>query len=76
MLLAGLAPGAAAQNTHTLPLVLPASIAALTGFVHIINRSEQAGTVGMTAFDDTGRRFGPVTLTLGATAVVNFNSRD
>ena len=65
-----------AQNTHTLPLVLPASNAALTGFVRIINRSGQAGTVSITAIDDTGSRAGPVSLSLDAAETVNFNSRD
>ena len=60
----------------TLPLVLPASDTALTGFVRIINRSGQAGTVRITAIDDTGLRFGPVTLSLDAEETVNFNSRD
>ena len=65
-----------AQNTHTLPYVLPASNAALTGFVRIINNSDQAGTVSITATDDTGRRFDPITLNLQSGQTVNFNSRD
>ena len=74
--LAGLPLASAAQNTHTLPLVLPASNAALTGFVRIVNRSFQPGTVRMTAIDDTGERFGPVTLALEAEETVNFRSRE
>ena len=64
------------QNSYTLPLVLPASNAALTGFVRIINNSFQPGTVSITAIDDTGSRFGPITLNLNASETVNFNSRD
>ena len=67
---------ATAQNAHTLPLVLSASNPALEGFVRIINRSNQAGTVRIRAIDDTGRRFGPVSLSLSARETANFNSRD
>ena len=74
--LAGLPLASAAQNTHTLPLVLPASSAGLEGFVRIVNRSFQPGTVRMTAIDDTGERFGPVTLALEAEETVNFRSSD
>ena len=74
--MAGWPLASTAQNTHTLPLVMPASNAALTGFVRIINRSFQSGTVRITAIDDAGSRFGPVSLTLDAEETVNFNSRD
>ena len=63
-----------AQNKHTLPLVLPDSGAAPSGFVRILNRSDRAGTVRIHAFDDTGERFGPVTLSMDANETVNFNS--
>ena len=63
-----------AQNIHILPLVMPAS-ATQTGFVRIINGPEP-GTVSLTAIDDTGERFGPVSLSLDAREVINFNSRD
>ena len=69
-------PGQAAQaqNTHTLPLVPEASNAAFHGFVRIINRSNEAGTVRIHAIDDTGTRFGPVSLALDAQQTVNFSS--
>ena len=63
-----------AQNTHTLPLVLPDTGAAPSGFVRILNRSDRAGAVTIRAFDDTGARFGPVTLSMDANETVNFNS--
>ena len=63
-----------AQNKHTLPLVLPDSGAAPSGFVRILNRSDRAGTVRIHAFDDTGEQFGPVTLSMDANETVNFNS--
>ena len=76
MLLAGVAPAASAQNTHTLPLVLPVTDSGIEGFVRIVNRSDRAGTVRIHAIDDNGGRFGPVTLALGANDAVNFRSRD
>ena len=76
LILAAVSLPTMAQNSHTLPLVLPASNAALTGFVRIINNSFQPGTVSITAIDDTGERFGPVTLNLESEQTINFNSRD
>ena len=74
--LAVVAPGAGAQNTYTLPYVLAADSAGLTSFVRIINRSERAGDVQIHAIDDGGRRFGPVSLSVGAEASVHFTSLD
>ena len=74
--LAGLAMAASAQNTYTLPFVLAADSAGVTSFLRIINTTEESGTVQIHAIDDTGERFGPVTLSVGAEAVVNFTSRE
>ena len=74
--LANLSTTPESNDRLTLPLVLPASESALTGFVRIINRSGESGSVRVTAIDDTGRRFGPVTLNLESNETVNFNSRD
>ena len=63
-------------RSHTLPLVTPASNPGQQGFVRIINNSSQAGTVRIYAIDDTGRRFGPISLSLDATAAAHFNSQD
>ena len=60
--MAGWPLASSAQNTHTLPLVLPASNAALTGFVRIVNNSSGAGTVRITAIDDAGSRAGAAEL--------------
>ena len=73
-LLLGHAPAAFAQNKHTLPLFFSASHQTLQGFVRIINRSERDGEVTIHAIDDTGQRFGPVTLSLKAKATQHFNS--
>ena len=67
---------APAQNTHTLPLVRPAGFAGQESLVRFVNRSATSGTVRITAFDDTGRRFGPVILTLGALRDANITSSD
>lgn len=68
------APGALAQNTHTLPLFMSASDIMRQGFVRIINRSERDGTVTIYAIDDSGDEAGPVTLGLDAKQTVHFNS--
>ena len=77
--LTGWPMAAPAQATRTVPLAVPFVLAAGTagneGLVRIDNRSDRAGTVRITAIDDTGERFGPVTLTLGARGAVNFRSR-
>ena len=46
------------------------------GFVRIINRSAESGTVRIHAVDDSGRRAGPVTLSMSAKATTHFNSGD
>ena len=67
---------APAQTTHTLPLVRPADFSGQESLVRIVNRSATSGTVRITAIDDTGRHFGPVTLTLGALRDTNITSGD
>ena len=67
------APAALAQ---TLPLVTAASNRGQQSFVRIINHAERAGTASIQAIDDTGRRAGPITLSLDAKAAKHFNSRD
>ena len=61
-------------SAHALPLVTPASNTAQQGFVRIVNRSASAGTVRIHAIDDTGRRFGPVSLRLLAKQTRHFTS--
>ena len=73
--LAGWPMAAPAQNTHTLPLVRPAGFAGQESLVRVVNRSATSGTVQITAFDDDGERFGPVTLALGARETVTITSR-
>ena len=69
------APMAMAQNTATLPLVLPVG-GPRDSLVIISNNSARAGTITIRAIDDTGERFGPVTLSIDANAGARFHSRD
>ena len=69
------APAGLAQQQHSLPLVNSAD-SAQTGLVRVINRSDEAGTVRIHAVDDDGDRFGPVDLSIGRLATVQFNSTD
>jgi len=63
-------------STHSLPLVVSASNPVRESFVRIINRSSEAGTVRIYAIDDSGQRFGPVSLKMAARASAHFNSHD
>ena len=64
-------------DNRTVPLFLSASHApARQGFARIINRSRRDGEVVIHAIDDTGMRFGPVTLSLAAGHTAHFNSED
>ena len=67
---------AALGAQHEIPLFMSASNPAQQGFVRIINRSGESGTVRIHAVDDSGRRAGPVTLSLDAKAAAHFNSGD
>ena len=64
------------ENTHSLPLVLPADTAGLEGFIRIINRAAQAGNISILAIDDTGRSFGPVSMAIDALEAIHINSRE
>ena len=59
-----------------IPLFMAASNPTQQGFVRVTNYTEQSGTVRFHAVDDAGRRFGPVSLSLGARETVHFNSGD
>ena len=60
--------------TLTLPLVTPATNITQQGFVRIINNSNRAGEVDITAIDDYGNSFGPISLSLEPRAAAHFNS--
>ena len=67
---------AQAPAEHLLPLVSAASNLRQQGFVRIINLSERSGSVEIHAIDDSGRRFGPFSLSLDAGASTSFSSQD
>ena len=60
----------------TVPFLVAASSTPPWGFVRVVNYSDESGTVEVTGVDDTGERFGPVTLSLDAGAVGTFSSSD
>ena len=74
----GIAPRA--RSCAPSPCQVPHFIAAghprRQGFARIGNYSSRGGTVEIHAVDDSGQRFGPVTMTLPAGAVAHFNSDD
>ncbi|MDE0366828.1 MAG: hypothetical protein OXP09_14795 [Gammaproteobacteria bacterium] len=71
------AAAAVAREAHTIPFFPSASDAlGRQGFARIVNLSGSAGTVSIVAFDDGGRRHGPVTLSMDARRTVHFNSVD
>lgn len=57
-------------------LLRPASHPLQEGFIRVVNRSDEAGSVTIRAFDDAGVEFGPVTLDLPAQGARGFNSGD
>ena len=68
-------PSTEAAQSHVLPFFTPAGDVQ-EGFARIINHSPRSGMVSITGTDDTGRRHGPVTLSLGARQTRHFNSED
>ena len=46
------------------------------GFLRVLNRSAEAGTVGIRAHDDSGMAYEPLALALGAGAAAQFNAGD
>ena len=66
-----------AHGPHLVPL-FPAADDAFgrQGFVRVINHDGESGDVEVHAFDDSGREFGPITLSLGGNEAAHFNSND
>ena len=59
---------------HQVPLFVRATHETQQGFVRIINRSNQAGDVRVTAIDDEGMTFDAFTLSMAAWETQHFNS--
>ena len=71
------APYNAIDGVHAVPLFPSASDArGRQGFVRVINRSQSAGEVSVTAFDDADRSYGTVKLAIGPGEAKHFNSID
>ena len=64
-----------APGIVTVPFLVGATDSPPWGFVRVVNRSDESGTVEIAAIDDTGERYGPVSLSLDARAVGAFTSR-
>ena len=63
-------------DVPSVPLTLAGRQHRHEGFVRVINRSENAGTVRISAIDDAGTRHGPVRLRIPPYGAAQFNSTD
>ena len=70
------APAAGADGVWRMPLFPADDTSDREGFVRVANRRWRAGEVAVVAVDDSGARFGPVTLALKAGQTVHLNSGD
>ncbi len=61
---------------HFVPFVPAAAASNLQGFVRVINRSRLDARVLIAAYDDEGRRYGPIALSVGTNQAAHFNSND
>ena len=73
----GMSTRSAMRQTHRIGL-FPSAGDALgrQGFARVINHSESDGTVEIDAWDDDGKHYGPLMLTIDAGETVHFNSED
>ena len=70
-------PAADGDGTHSVPLFLSAAEPdKRQGFMRVVNRSEQSGTVRIQAFDQSDFAYEPVTLSLAPGQARHFNSTD
>ncbi|MYF29848.1 MAG: hypothetical protein F4169_13520 [Gammaproteobacteria bacterium] len=70
------APAHGTDGIVRVPLFLSASEPSREGFMRVVNRSDSEGAVAITAFDDMGASYGPVSLSLGPRESQHFNSGD
>ena len=75
-ILTGAAVSAASAAQHSVPLLPAVSATGPQGFVRVINHSDIPGEVVIDAFDDTGRSYGPLVLSVRAGGTTHFNSHD
>ena len=69
-------PAGAEDGVHRLALLPPADDPLRQGFVRLVNRSAEAGTVTLRAFDDAGTAYPAQTLTLGTDQAMHFTAAD
>ena len=62
--------------TYSIPLFLAEGESTREGFLRVVNHSDEEGKVDVTAIDDGGTTYGPVSLALGNRQTVHLNSRD
>ena len=75
--LSSVSPGADDDGSHQMPLFPSASDPlGRQGFLRIVNRSADAGTVQVQAYDDSDVVYGIVTVAIGVGQTVHFNSDD
>ena len=74
--LTNLSTAPAAGAAHWTPLLPAASHATREGFVRVVNRTAEAGTVSILGYDDSGNAHGPVSLSIGARQAVHLTSAD
>ena len=63
-------------ETHRVPLFSSAGDPTLQGFVRVVNLSDQSGSVSISAYTDTGARWGETSFRINGNAVYTFNSDD
>ena len=63
-------------ETHRVPLFSSAGDPTLQGFVRVVNLSDQSGPVRISAYTDTGVRWGETSFRINGNAVYTFNSDD
>ena len=61
---------------YSVPLFLSAADSRRHGFVRLVNRSDEPGTVSIHAVDDAGARHGPAEVSVDARETIHFNSGD
>ena len=63
-------------ETHRVPLFSSAGDPTLQGFVRVVNLSDQSGPARISAYTDTGARWGETSFRINGNAVYTFNSDD
>ena len=73
---AGAVPTDPVARRYSVPLFLSAADSRRQGFVRLVNRSHEPGTVSIHAVDDAGVRHGPAEVSVDARETIHFNSAD